>query len=238
MKSANDIKRISCFLRECDLFPLFIVLILASLSGCTSSQDNQIRGYLCETPGSEATYTNDYILLQACVIDTNAGEPSIPSSFKYSEAELGSISVYLVHVIADHTSSEAISLLEEHGADVLEYLPHHSYAIRVSAEDLPTINAMDNVSFLEPYQPYYKISPNLFDSDANDIYVRLWSSEDISDAVAVAESLGALVEIVSETSTPLLRVQFDKASLPNVLESMSHLDSVSWMEVYPDREPI
>lgn len=172
------------------------------------------------------------------MIDTKAGEPSIPCDYKYSEAELGSISVYLVHVIADQTSSETISLLEELGADVLEYLPYHSYAVRVSEEDLPTIREMDNVNFLEPYQPYYKINPSLFDSDANDIYVRLWTGEDVSDAVAVAERLGALVEIETETPTPLLRVQFDKTSLLGVLESMSHLDSVSWLEIYPDREPI
>lgn len=100
--------------------------------------------------------------LEAAVIDTKAAKEGSPLAVPESLKAKPDTEYYIVQFDRDVSSKDRKALADA-GAAVGHYLPNRAYAVKLPASQLDALRAIPGVYAVEPYHPYYKLSPPIRD---------------------------------------------------------------------------
>ena len=185
------------------------------------------------------------ILLQNAMIDTEAAKAAgksvdVPAEFKAPE----DTAYYIVQF--DHpVSSTDKAALEKAGATISHYVPNSAYAVHVSPKCLAEIRALSGIQFIEPYHPYYKMSPQVlgFMTGRADKQTEAVITNNLfnvmtfrgADARADVAKLGAKVvkeQSAGGRSVLTIKVNYDSLKL------LVKQDAVQWVEPFMPLKPM
>lgn len=116
------------------------------------------------------------------------------------------------------------------GADLLDYIPDFAFKVRMNPAQAAQVAQLANVTWVGPFQPAYKLSPELLRDGVHLYQVRIEQGADAGLTTAAIAQSGA--EIVSRTDGILL-----VAADANQLQAIAHVLDVAWVEnfVMPEK---
>jgi hypothetical protein len=119
-------------------------------------------------------------------------------------------------------------------ADVVGYYPWNTYLLRVAPVALPALRTLGMVQHISPYQPAYKISPSIPDTDQPvKVVVELDAEQDLTEITALLDSFGgSRVDVLPGGLRGVVQVEVDRARL----HTLAHRSEVLWMEPQYDIE--
>ncbi|MFW6142335.1 MAG: S8 family serine peptidase, partial [Candidatus Saliniplasma sp.] len=92
--------------------------------------------------------------------DLNEGEPQIQDGLRIEDYESGEKGQYIVHMVGPIASSWR-PIIENNGAQVLNYIPNNAYRVRMTPEAAEKVSDLYFVDWVGIYQPEYKLEPGL-----------------------------------------------------------------------------
>ena len=138
----------------------------------------------------------------------------------------GETGLYLVQLRAPPAAGwrEALTRVGE----VVGYYPWNTYLMRLPPAALATVRSLSVVQHVSPYQPAYKISAGLPNTDGPfDVVVALDAGQGLTQVRALLESYGAAgVSTLPGGSRALAQVQVDR----DRLRTLAHRPEVLWVE--------
>lgn len=167
------------------------------------------------------------IYLKRIVFDPLIKEPEIiipPSSSKYRLVQ-----------VKGNVQSYWVKEMEATGAELMGYIPEHSYIVRLINEITEIEDNLNSLSFVRwvgPYQPLYKIDPALDDvtgvveMDITPFRGICWA-ENLINVRESIESLGGEITYEGTEHTPM-RVKIHS----NLIPQIARIDDVEWIGAY------
>ncbi len=136
---------------------------------------------------------------------------------------------------------EWVEGLQAQGAEVLSFLPYNTYIVRVDRAQLPKLAALDFVERVEPYQPWYRVSPEVrawldapgVSEEAKRMRVVAleWGDTGKSRIAETARALGA--EIVEwYPSGYIIEINLTR----NQLRALAGHNDVAWIDPWTPKE--
>lgn len=197
----------------------FLVLVTLASSGSASTSD-------------------DLILLRTYVVDTQDAAGALPAELT------GRIEAGVSYAIVKFGAPVPITTLEDlrdRGVEPLRYLPHHAWVVRGQAAAIESSRSLPGVTWIGPYHPAYKISPEagahtfLDPTRADDplltLRVCLFPGERGGDIARTVEALGAEVkEILTKERGDRLVVRAGR----DALVPLAQIPAVEWIEEVPE----
>lgn len=184
------------------------------------------------------------ILLQNAIIDTEAALAGKPVSVPPGLSASPKTEFYIVQF--DHAVSPADkAALEAAGAKVSHYVPNAAYAVRVTPDSVAGLRSVAGVTYVEPYQPYYKLSKDAV------TYVNGHASEQskaameqgeynvmtFRGATADADLKSAGIEIVKKQTVDGRDILTVKCK-PELVQDIARIDPVQWVEPKSQVKPM
>lgn len=131
--------------------------------------------------------------------------------------------------------------LKSAGAEVLSYLPHNTHIVRVSPAQAAAIRALDFVQRVEPFQPWYRLSPEIRQwisspgavEDKQHVRVAGLEWGDVGKAPIAQAALRLGSEIVAWQPNGYV---IELAVTREQVRSLAALDSVAWIEPWTPKE--
>ena len=166
--------------------------------------------------------------------DTRNGEPVVPSALKDGRTDL-----YIVQ-LRGPSKDEWKSELSSFGT-ILEIGLYYCYIMRLPSDKVPTVMALDYVSWVGRYQPYYKIRSGFDEAAAASgsgrtvkatVIFFKGSGEDYGRGLGAIEGLGGQIILRDDTTH-----WWDGASIEmplSALYTIACLDGLSYIEPYND----
>jgi hypothetical protein len=174
------------------------------------------------------------LLLTTHRFDPGRGEPPIPDRLRADEPEPGTLGYYLIQLAGpvheDHTRS-----LRGAGAELLGYVPHYGFLVRMSPETASAVAAAEEVRWVGLYHPAYKLSPWIGTNEFKHpdrvtdpwfwLVVRVHDTEDVRPVAQAISSLGGEVLdlVMSGNRRVLARVP------PELLEEVARIQAVLYV---------
>lgn len=151
-----------------------------------------------ETPyPSKAEIPKEHLIdLQACQIDTRRGEPPMPADLRLDKFPPGKKGYYIVQYKSPLDSQTVLTAISALGGEMLSYVPNNAYLVRLPEERLPALKGSAPVQWVGIYQPYYRISPPLFNLEGGKsvlITVVIFQGESTSEIAKEIAKTGAKV---------------------------------------------
>ncbi len=123
------------------------------------------------------------------------------------------------------------------GGQVLGYIPDNTHVVRLDAAALINVRSLPSVRWVGPYQPAYKVAPDLAISAAQasgtalDLLVLGFSDTAVGVLEVTLRSHGATVQEATQSPVgPLLRITLPPQALPALLQE----PVISWVEGYQE----
>src|SRR4030095_5354037 len=108
-------------------------------------------------PLADLQRSDSALLLRNALIDSTSGQPlPIPGHLKGGE-DSGSYVVQSRGTITDEFRRQ----LAQMGATIISYVPNNAYLVRLAPGALAGLKALPQVQAAVPWEPYFKLSPNL-----------------------------------------------------------------------------
>lgn len=173
-------------------------------------------------------------------IDTDQGEPKMPSDLRYDTPK-GDEPAYYIVQFNGPVQEPWRKGLEKAGAEVMFYLPDYAFVVRMNETINKSIRSTKSeVKWIGMFQPAYKISPRLA-AKAKDGKVRasvsLFSPEDMGNAVKQIEAVAGR-KIFYKSSFEWEPGKFNKKVFVDIsldqLAALANLPGVSWIEPMPE----
>lgn len=102
--------------------------------------------------------TNPYLSIDGQLIDISNFTNSIPKEFTKTVSE--EIDFFIIN-FKGNIQKYWFDILKEKNIKVLWYVPYYSYIIKMQSYDLPSLESLPFVNAIIPYQPYFKMSPEI-----------------------------------------------------------------------------
>jgi subtilisin family serine protease len=127
--------------------------------------------------------------------------------------------------------------LTRQGAELLGYIPDHTFLVRAAPESITRIQALDAVRWVGPYAPAYKLAPDLAAPTtglaavpaSREVLVVGFAGDPVADLQALLREAGATLHEARATAIgPLVRATLPAAAL----DSLAQHAAVSWIEPY------
>lgn len=172
-------------------------------------------------------------------IDTDTGEPKLPSDLKY-DAPKGDEPAYYIVQFNGPVQEAWRKGLEKAGAEVMFYLPNYAFVVRMNETVRGSITASKSeVKWTGMFQPAYKISPRLT-SNAKGGKIRasitLFSPEDMGNTIKEIEAIVGH-KIFYKSTFEWEPGKFNKKIFVDIsldkMSALANLRGVSWMEPMP-----
>jgi subtilisin family serine protease len=216
--------------RDCIFWTLAVAssLILASFNSA-SAMDQQQASTLLRDPSR--------ILLRNAQFDVRQGPPAMPREFSSMADDLESTHYWIVQLSGPMTVL-ARGRLETRGADVLSYIPNRAYLVRIDPQAVASLRKDSHVSWVGPYRPDYKLSPEIGTRTFTDpnrpvlpgellLTVSIFEGENVDAVARAALDRGAdVLDVNRNPATPriLARVQ------PGEERRLAGIEAVQWIE--------
>jgi hypothetical protein len=155
------------------------------------------------------------------------GEPPLMARTLASVSGMG---FFIVQIIGP-TKDEWLTELEDSGLEILQYIQHHAYLVRMPIQQTGEVEALDFVRWVGPYLQEYRIITILDDGRAGGTVDRTIE--------AIKALGGTLVEReVARASDPFVTVLFTMSAA--AVQSAAQMDNVVWLNFrapfYPDED--
>lgn len=184
--------------------------------------------------------TDRRIHLRAMVFDPLAGPPSIAAPLRLESPE--ATERWIVQFERPLTREERATISREYGLALTDYVPNLAYVERLTPEGLARVRQLDLVRAAVPYQPAFKISPDIggkrFRTEERRqmpgllLLAVLFSDVDpqaVAAELRAIEGVSALeVRDFREAGAPA-RIEFRLASREQ-LPAVARLEGVRWIE--------
>ncbi len=127
--------------------------------------------------------------------------------------------------------------LTQQGAELLGYIPDHTFLVRAAPESIARIQALDAVRWVGPYAPAYKLAPGLAAPTtglaatpaSGQVLVVGFAGDPVADLQALLRDTGATLHEAHTTALgPLVRATLPAAAL----DGLAQHAAVSWIEPY------
>jgi hypothetical protein len=170
-------------------------------------------------------------------INTDQGEPNLPSDLKYSTPKNDEAGYYIVQFSGPIQDSWRRDL-EKSGAEVMFYLPNYAFVVRMNESTRKSIaGSKSEVKWTGLYQPAYKISTRITQRAAKGGTVRaaitLFSPEEISSSIKEIETLMGK-KIYTQSVFEWAPGKFNKKIFVDItndkIKSLANITGVAWIE--------
>jgi serine protease AprX len=152
--------------------------------------------------------------------------PDIPDRLTYTPLKVSESSIYIVQFVGP-VKPEWRQAIVDAGGQLGDYLPDYAFLAYLDVKARAAVEALSFVRWIGPYQPAYKLAPDVVDTDYEDtrsyrVLLAPWADED---------SIRATLNSLTEQIRP-----FDQG-FSAVLDSdgviqVAHLPDVIWVEPY------
>jgi hypothetical protein len=205
--------------------PFAVLLLLGSTATA------QVGGLDAAERGAAKVRDGRLLLLKAAEFDPLVEKPAIPAALTWRKDETAPVDYYVVQlrsrvVRSDHAELAAL------GATELEYLADQSFLVRVGTKQLPAIAKWSRTRAVVPFEPAYRVDPELVAQAARlgtrplDVAIALFDGADPLDATLALRAAG--VELLDPDAGASDRLM---ARLPaNALAAAAHVRDVQWIQ--------
>ncbi len=172
-------------------------------------------------------------------INTDAGEPTLPSDLKYSAPKGDELTYYIVQFNGPVQDSWRKGL-EKAGAEVMFYLPNYAFVVRMNEIIRNNITATKSeVKWTGLFQPAYKVSPRI-SAQAKGGKIRatinIFSPEDVTASIKDIESVVGH-KIFHKSVFEWEPGKFNKKIFVDIsedkLNTLANIKGVFWIEPMP-----
>jgi hypothetical protein len=174
------------------------------------------------------------ISFDTVTFDTRDGEPAMPSTLKDERTDL-----YIVQ-LRGPTKDDWRNELSEYGA-ILEICQYYCFIMRLPSEKVSNVKALDYVTWVGKYHPYYKIKAGFDEAAAasgSSLTVKATvvfykgSGEDYERGLGAISGLGGKVLLRDDTTHwwDCARIQMPLSTL----DKIARLDGLNYIEPYND----
>jgi subtilisin family serine protease len=151
--------------------------------------------------------------------------------------DLESTRYWIIHLRGPMTRA-ARGQLEARGAEILSYIPNRAYLVRIDPERARALRGASNVSWVGPYRPDYKLSPEIGTRTFSDperpalpgellLTLSIFAGENVGEAADAARDRGADVLLVNRhPATPRVMVRVRKGEE----RALAGIEAVEWIE--------
>jgi len=181
-----------------------------------------------------ATSREVMLHLEAGSFDPLRGSPALPSALTLDSEPDGG---YFVVQFDRRIEARLLGALRRLSVEPLHYLPDQAYLVRLPAGTAAAVRALDEVRWLGPVQPGWKLAPDLGTRSFEDpsrrqgglLYatVELFPGEDPAPVAAAAEAAGA--EVIQRLSVAN-RQRLKLRATMEQLRALARLQAVYWVE--------
>ncbi len=156
--------------------------------------------------------------------DTRDGAPHVPERLRANRPSKGVLTSYLVQFIGP-IKTKWVEGIEDLGAIVLDYIPHHTFLTRMTLEMKKTVERLPFVRWVGFYEPMYRVQPDLWNArDEILVEVILYGDESDSNVISI------LGNKVTDTYTYYEFKIVVALIPPSYLAPLAKLDEVYYIE--------
>jgi len=161
-----------------------------------------------------------HIRLRGAEFNSAHGEPAMDADLRASYGDRAGY--YLVQFMGPVKASWRDRL--EAVGEIVEYIPHYTYLVRLDAEDVAAVRGRREVDWVGAYHPAYRLAPGLLNGPAGRFSIEFFP------AAAPASALEALgLDVVGHEGA---RAVVEGG--PAQLRAAATLDGVKWIEPYAE----
>lgn len=184
--------------------------------------------------GSYSLFAQDnrpQIRLHAATFDPSIGEPAIAAQNR-ATLTAGTESTYLVQFVGP-VREDWKKAVQQLGARLYRSIPDHAFLTRMDSETARQVEALDEVNWVGPYHPAYRVAPELTNAGASlqasaSITVTITTLPDI-DLDARAADIAALNGTVLGQDANFFAGYLDALVPPASINDIARLDGVVWI---------
>jgi hypothetical protein len=167
------------------------------------------------------------IAMDGYTIDTNEGEPAIPSELYLDSYEEGSKGRYVVQFIGP-VKEEWKRTIEGLGVEVGDYLPYNSFIVNMNTRTVDVLNDLRFVQWVGIFQPAYRVRPKLWNmGDALEVEIVTFDGKGVNSVLARLTA-DQVTRSYSGEDFGVVKATIDRSLLP----TLASLDAVSYIEPY------
>ncbi len=174
------------------------------------------------------------IRLQVGTFIPTAGEGlNVPADLNSEGAATDGSGYYIVQFAGPVQEVWKVAV-EKAGGTIFDYVPDFAFIVRMDTAARAAVTALPDVAWIGPYQPAYKLSPDLDGSTGMlDLVVQTFPDTAISDLSGQMGASGAQVADASASAAGgVIRLQIDAAQL----SALAGIPAVRWIEPFYERE--
>lgn len=161
--------------------------------------------------------------------ETLDGPPDLRVEFSAAQPEDGYYLVQFKGPIEEGWKAAVRDL----GGLLFDYVPDFTFIVYLKAPTVERVQALPEVLWIGPYEPAYKLSPDLADVVGMlDLNVHTFPNDSRSSLTSQFEALGAGIKEVSEQSTGALFLMTVEATQ---LHALAQVPAVRWIEPFYER---
>lgn len=195
---------------------VFVLLLLVAVSPRAHGQE----------PAADPTF----IRLQATTFDPlTTNEPLITA------AAAGVVSPYYLVQFAGPVEAVWVQQITALGGRVLGYIPDNTHIVRLNADAIANVRSLPGVRWVGPYQPAYKLAPDLALNAANagatplELMLVAFADADPATITAALQRQGATVQESARYDWGLV---FRLSAPATALAAISQQPAIAWVERY------
>ena len=154
--------------------------------------------------------------------------PALPPGLTLPEPKAGSRGYYLVQFAGPIQAAwkEALSNL---GAEIVAYVPDFAFKVRMTPEVAAQVRRLDQVVWVDVFQPAYKLSPDLLRDGTHLYRVRIERGVNLGPVTEALSRLG--IQVLGQGDTTLVI-----AADARQIEAIARILDVAWVENYVPNE--
>jgi serine protease AprX len=174
--------------------------------------------------GQQIADTNAPIRLRVGTFTPSKGElPALPNDLANARTAANGSAVYLLQFRGAVQQSWKAKL-QSLGAEVLDYIPENAFKVRMNAALAAQASRLAEVSYVGPFYPAYKVSPDL-QAGSQLVRVQIERGADINAVAAAASQAGLQIGALDDVT---LLAAADQAGIA----ALAGNPDVAWLEPY------
>lgn len=158
----------------------------------------------------------------------------MPADLRLDKFPLGKKGYYLVQFKSPFDPQAAFTAVSTLGGELFGYVSNNAYLVRLPEEKLPALKGSAPVQWIGIFQPYYRISPLLFNLEGGKsiiLTVVIFQGESVSEVAKEVSNTGAKVSSSSEeVSEEALLIE---ANLEQI-RKIASIPGVQWIEEWSE----
>ena len=164
-----------------------------------------------------------YIRLARTLFDPLQALPDLPARLSYTSAEPAAASTYIVQ-FSGPVMPEWKQAITTSGGQLGDYIPDYAFLVHLDGTAKAIVGALPFVRWVGPYQPAYKLSPDMDYNDTRSYRVILAPWAKAESTLTALSSLGTQPRSYSQGFAAVLSGE--------QLDQVAHMPDVLWIEPF------